>query len=283
MTPTQQTDPEQTLIDALAAAQQKLGASLPRLITSKPQVAMNAARHQLTGQGLFMPPSELERYLTIGALMVKDLEPVGMLEHQIAQRIIDATWRLNRANALETMSFNSRVATASRAFIEAHPEETDDDTILANSQALAFDKGCLDMFDKLSRYGGRIERALNLNLEQLRVRRRERIGKRGNQYDANTCGPYNWYSELADLARALVKAREEIQAKSVPEVTPLEPQPVPATDTEQSQLPKPLFCQKPVELVSPLTPETEETIRLGAQYGLLIGSEHILFSQLAAA
>jgi hypothetical protein len=284
MTATQATsDPEQTLTDALAAAQKKLGASLPRLITRKPQVAMNAAKHQLTGQALFMPPSELADYLSIGAEMVKELAPVGIIEHQFAQRIIDATWRLNRGTALETTAFNSRVATASSAIIEANPEESDA-TILANSQGQAFDKECVDIFDKLSRYGARIEKSLHFNLEQLRVRRESRIGKRGDQYDEKTCAAYAWYNELADLAYALVKAREEIQAKSVPpEVTPPEPPTVPATATEQSQLPKPLFCQMPIELVAPLIPETEKTIRLAAQHGLLIGSEHTLFTQPAAA
>jgi hypothetical protein len=276
MTATQATpDPEQTLTDALAAAQKTLGASLPRLITRKPQVAMNAAKHQLTGQALFMPPSELADYLSIGAQMVRELEPVGIIEHQFAQRIIDATWRLNRGIALETLAFNSRVAAASSAFIEAHPDESDA-TILANSQGQAFDKECVDIFDKLSRYGARIEKSLHFNLEQLRVRRESRIGKRGHQYDEKTCAAYAWYSELADLAHALVKAREEIQSKSVPpEVTPPEPQAVPATATEQSQLPKSLFCK--------LTPETEKTIRLAARHGLLIGSEHTLFTQPAAA
>jgi hypothetical protein len=235
---------------------------------------MNAAKHQLTGQALFMPPSELADYLSIGAEMVKELQPVGIIEHQFAQRIIDATWRLNRGIALETLAFNSRVAAASSAFIEAHPDESDA-TILANSQGQAFDKECVDIFDKLSRYGARIEKSLHFNLEQLRVRRESRIGKRGDQYDEKTCAAYAWYSELADLAFALVKAREEIETRSVPEVTPPEPQAVPATATEQSQLPKTLFCQ--------LTPETEKTIRLGAQHGLLIGSEHTLFTQLAAA
>jgi hypothetical protein len=276
MTATQATpDPEQTLTDALAAAQKTLGASLPRLITRKPQVAMNAAKHQLTGQALFMPPSELADYLSIGAQMVRELEPVGIIEHQFAQRIIDATWRLNRGIALETLAFNSRVAAASSAFIETNPGESDA-TILANSQGQAFDKECVDIFDKLSRYGARIEKSLHFNLEQLRVRRESRIGKRGHQYDEKTCAAYAWYSELADLAFALVKAREEIQSKSVPpEVTPPEPQAVPATATEQSQLPKSLFCK--------LTPETEKTIRLAARHGLLIGSEHTLFTQPAAA
>jgi hypothetical protein len=35
---------------------------------------------------------------------------------------------------------------------KSHLEETDDATILANSQAPAFGKGCLDTFAKLSRY-----------------------------------------------------------------------------------------------------------------------------------
>ena len=281
-THTETPDPEKNLTDALAAAQKKLGASLPRLITRKPQVAMNAAKHQLTGQGLFMPPSELFDYLFIGSEMVKELAPVGIIELQFAQRIIDATWRLNRGAALETIAFNSRVSTASRAIIEANPDESDAG-ILVNSQAQAFDKECVDIFDKLSRYGARIEKSLNFNLEQLRVRRNARISKRGDKYDERICPAYNWYRELAGLAQALVKAREEIQAKSVAEVAPPEPQAEPATASEQSQLPKSLFCQKPIELVAPLTPETEKTIRLAAQHGLLIGSEHTLFTQPAAA
>ena len=273
---------EQTLADALAAAQKKLGASLPRLITRKPQVAMNAVKHQLTAQALFMPPSELADYFTIASQMIRELEPVGIIEHQFAQRIIDATWRLDRGTALETIAFNSRVASASRAFIEANPEESDA-TILVNSQALAFDTGCMDIFDRLSRYGARIEKSLHSNLEHLRVRSNSRISKRGNQFNEKTCPAYNWYRDLADLANALVKAREEIQAKTAPEVTPPEPPAEPVTGSEQSQLPKTLFCQKPIELVSPLTPETEKTIRLGAQHGMLIGAEHALFTQLAAA
>ena len=279
-------DPEQNLTDALAAAQKTLGASLPRLITRKPQVAMNAAKHQLTSQALFMPPSELADYLSIGAQMVRELAPVGIIEHQFAQRVIDATWRINRATALETSAFNSRVVTASRAVIEANPDESDA-TILANSQAQAFDKECVDMFDKLSRYGARIEKSLNTTLAQLENRRETRIAKRGDQYDEKTCAAYAWYSELADLAYALVKAREEIEAKSVAlEVTPPEPPTESVTPSEKSQLPKTLFCKtpcQPIHLVAPLTPETEETLRLGAQHGLLIGSEHTLFTQPAAA
>ena len=275
-------DPEQTLTDALAAAQKTLGASLPRLITRKPQVAMNAAKHQLTSQALFMPPSELADYLSIGAQMVRELAPVGFIEHQFAQRVIDATWRLNRATALENSAFNSRVVTASRAVIEANPDESDA-VILANSQAQAFDKDCVDMFDKLSRYGARIEKSLNTNLAQLENRRETRIGKRGDQYDENECAAYNWYNKLADLAYALVAAREEIEAKSAPpEVTPVDPPTESVTDSEQSQLPKTLFCKMPIHLVAPLTPETEETLRLGAQHGLLIGSEHTLYTQRAA-
>jgi len=113
-----------------------------------------------------------------------------------------------------------------------------------------------------------------------------RISKRGDKYDERICPAYDWYRELAGLAQALVKAREEIQAKSVPEVTPPEPQAEPATASEQSQLPNPLFCKmpcQPIHLVAPLTPETVETLRHAAEHGLLIGSEHTLFTQPAAA
>jgi len=63
------------------------------------KVTLAAVKHQLTGRNLFMAPAELATYLTVGLQMVESMRPVGVVETQLMQRIIDTNWRLNRAAA----------------------------------------------------------------------------------------------------------------------------------------------------------------------------------------
>jgi hypothetical protein len=59
------------------------------------------SRHGLTGQVVVLPTEELAAYELFADAMLKDLQPLGFLETQIAQSITDDAWRLNRAKALE--------------------------------------------------------------------------------------------------------------------------------------------------------------------------------------
>jgi len=276
-----ESNPEQELLAALAASQKTLGSSI-RLVTQKPQVAMNATKHQLTGQCLFMPPEELSDYLDVGYQMIQDLQPMGMLEAQFAQRIIDANWRLNRAGALDGVAFNARLARASREFIANNPGETER-TTLVNSQAEACNKECVDLLEKIGRHSSRTQRDLLKTMSALQEMQAIRLRKRGNLYNIETCPVYAWYRKLSDLADRLVDAREEVRIKSIEQNTPVGASVEAVSDSEQTPSSGTLFCKKTLHLVTPLTPETEELIRDAARYGLLLDPELTLFTQRAAA
>ena len=273
--------PEQDLLAALAASQKTLGPT-PRLVTQKPQVAMNAIKHQMTGQYLFMPAKELAEYLDMGHQLIEELRPVGMLEAQFAQRIVDATWRLNRSGSLDCIAVNTRVAIASRRVIAANPGGSEE-SHLVNSQALAANKECVDLIEKLGRYSSRTQRDMEKTIAALNAMKSSRIHKRGDQYSVETCPVYAWYRKLSNLTDRLVEAREEVQKKSVEEVTPKPAPAEAASDSEQTTSPEPLIHQTTRRLVTPLTPETEEIIRQAACYGLLLEDELSLLPQKAAA
>jgi hypothetical protein len=180
---------------------------------------MNAIKHQMTGQYLFMPAKELAEYLDLGHQLIEELRPVGMLEAQFAQRIVDATWRLNRSGSLDCIAVNTRVAIASRRVIAANPGGSEE-SHLVNSQALAANKECVDLIEKLGRYSSRTQRDMEKTIAALNAMKSSRIHKRGDQYSVETCPVYAWYRKLSNLTDRLVEAREEVREKSVEEVTP---------------------------------------------------------------
>ena len=270
--------PEQNLVDGLRNSQTTLGHGIPRLFTQKPQIAMNAIKNQFTGQNLFMPPTELADDLRLGMDTLALLGPMGSNEIQIAQRLIDANWQLNRAMALGPIMLNARIAEASRSFNAAHPDESED-TILVNAQALAADKAYLDLAEKHSRTVKRMDRLLRNTRKDYNAFRGNRISKRGNQYNTETCPAYAWYKKLVDLADRLIEARQELKAK----ITPVAAVAETVTHPESTTSATPLFCEKTFLLVTPLTPEAAETFDVAREIGLLSSAELELLIQPNAA
>ena len=81
--------------------------------TSKPgkqRSSMNAMKHNLTGQSMILLEAETEAYNRMGAAMLIDLKPKSEPERQIAQKIIDSNFRLNRLPAIENNLFNFGLA-----------------------------------------------------------------------------------------------------------------------------------------------------------------------------
>jgi hypothetical protein len=72
--------------------------------TSKPgkqRSSMNAVKHNLSGQHLMLQDTELAAYNRMSASMLNDLNPKTEPEFQIAQKIVDINFRLNRLTAIE--------------------------------------------------------------------------------------------------------------------------------------------------------------------------------------
>jgi hypothetical protein len=74
----------------------------PKTAEGKQRSAMNAFKHGLTGQSLVLQPNEMEACNRLTASMLSDLKPKTEPERQLAQKIIDGNFRLNRLAAVET-------------------------------------------------------------------------------------------------------------------------------------------------------------------------------------
>ena len=73
----------------------------PRTEEGKAASSMNAVRHGLTAKTLLLPGEDQAAYDKLAAGMLQDLKPFGTLESEMATRIIDISWRLQRASRFE--------------------------------------------------------------------------------------------------------------------------------------------------------------------------------------
>jgi hypothetical protein len=73
----------------------------PKTEEGKKKSSLNAMRHGLTGQTIVMPHEDMQAYVAFRKDMEAHLQPANVLESQIAGRMIDLQWRLNRCVALE--------------------------------------------------------------------------------------------------------------------------------------------------------------------------------------
>jgi len=114
---------------------------------------MNAVKHNLSGQNLILQETELEAYNRMAASMFQDLNPKSEPERQIAQKIVDLNFRLNRLTAIENNLFSFGLT--------ANETDTDhDDRIeVMAAQTRAWTERA-SYFDTLGRYEQRLSRQL---------------------------------------------------------------------------------------------------------------------------
>src|ERR1700759_2748871 len=77
----------------------------PRTEECKRDSALNARRHNLTGQVTAMTDADRVMHDAFSASIVESLAPEGAMETQLAQRIATDSWRLNRMSAVEDNLF----------------------------------------------------------------------------------------------------------------------------------------------------------------------------------
>ncbi len=150
-----------------ANAQKSTGPITPE---GKQRAAMNACKHNLTGQDVVLLPGETEAYNRLTNALLLDLRPATELERQTVQKIIDAHFRLNRLAGVETNIFNF-------SLIENTTDTPHDDRVevmIAQTRAWI---NRADSFDLLGRYESRLARQVlkyTLEFERLRTARRFR-------------------------------------------------------------------------------------------------------------
>jgi hypothetical protein len=142
----------------------------PKTVEGKQRSAMNAFKHGLTGQSLMLQPNEMEAYNRLTATMLSDLKPKTEPERQLAQKIIDGHFRLNRLAAIENNMLNF-------GLIQYTTDTDHDDRVevmVAQTRALIEQANA---FDVLGRYETRLSRQLLKYIEEFKRTQKDRIAR----------------------------------------------------------------------------------------------------------
>ncbi len=144
----------------------------PRTEEGKQVAALNARRHNLTGQVTAMTEADRIMHDAFSASIVDNLAPEGAMETQLAQRIATDSWRLNRISAVEDNLFalghNSKCDEIETEDSEIHAALTAAKVFTAESKQLQL----------LTLYEQRINRNIQKNLAMLQALQAARLAKR---------------------------------------------------------------------------------------------------------
>jgi hypothetical protein len=125
----------------------------PKTPEGKKRSSLNAFKHGLSGNHLVMQTHEFAAYEQFTGKMLADLKPVTEPERQIAQKIIDLNFRINRITAIENNMLNFDMSDNSPDF------EEDEGIARMMGQARAWKKDA-QSFEILGRYEARLSRQL---------------------------------------------------------------------------------------------------------------------------
>src|SRR3984893_5482052 len=86
-----------------ANAQKSTG---PRTAAGKQRSSLNALRHGLTGHTIVLPTEDQSAYQRHSQAFLAEYQPQGATETQLVQSLLDTSWQLNRASAVETNHYS---------------------------------------------------------------------------------------------------------------------------------------------------------------------------------
>jgi hypothetical protein len=144
----------------------------PRTEEGKKVSALNARRHNLTGQVTAMTDADRLMHDAFSAAIVESLTPEGAVETQLAQRIATDSWRLNRISAVEDNLF------ALGHSAKSDEIETEDPEIHAALTAARVFTAESKQLQLLTLYEQRINRNIQKNLVMLQALQSARLAKR---------------------------------------------------------------------------------------------------------
>jgi hypothetical protein len=157
-----------------ANAQKSTG---PRTEAGKQRSKLNALRHGLTGQTIVLPTEDQSAYQRHSHSFLDEYHPKGATEAQLVQSLIDTTWRMNRAAAVETNLYSLGITEMEERIRANHPEAE-----AALAMALAFRENT-SAFANISIYGQRLARQFERTLAQLHQIQAERRKTEQRQLD----------------------------------------------------------------------------------------------------
>lgn len=198
---------------------------------AKERARFHAFRHGLTGQTVVLPWEDQKIYEAACREFFRDLKPEGVLENQLVQTIVDASWRLNRAAVLETNLF--ALAIESRAG-QIDTGDSRADIALAMAAALRDEERTLS---NMSMYCQRISRQRERAMEQLRGM--QSVRRSSGQLAQGAPLPHAAVHGF-DFSNSRAAARHASGLRLVPPAAHVSASPVPAgSDPEAAPAPQP--------------------------------------------
>src|SRR6202040_3793470 len=97
----------------------------PRTEAGKQRSKLNALRHGLTGQTIVLPTEDQSAYQRHSQSFLDECKPKGAIETQLVQSLLDTSWQLNRAAAVETNLFSLGITEMEDRIRANHPEAED--------------------------------------------------------------------------------------------------------------------------------------------------------------
>jgi hypothetical protein len=138
--------------------------------------ALNARRHNLTGQVTAMTDADRIMHDAFSASIVENLAPEGAMELQLAQRIATDSWRLNRISAVEDNLF--ALGHSAKSEETETPDSDNAAEIHAALTAAKVFQVESQQLQLLTLYEQRINRNLQKNLATLQALQTGRLAKR---------------------------------------------------------------------------------------------------------
>jgi hypothetical protein len=148
--------------------QNALRSTGPKTAAGKQRSSLNAFKHGLSSNHFAMQQHEFTAYEDLTERMLRDLKPVTEPEKQIAQKIVDLNFRLNRITAIENNMLNFDMGPNEPA------HEEDEGIARMMGQARAW-KQDAHAFEILGRYEARLSKQLlqyQTELERLKAVRK---------------------------------------------------------------------------------------------------------------
>ena len=134
----------------------------PKTITLDAQKPiLMGRRNPVTGHSVLMIEADAESHRKFIAEFVATLKPEGMIEIQLAQRLAQDTWRINRIHAVEENIFALGHSEPYAKIQSAHPE-----IHAATVQALTF-RNDPKLFSYLASYEQQLTKNFHLNFNLL--------------------------------------------------------------------------------------------------------------------
>jgi hypothetical protein len=148
----------------------------PRTPEGKAAVAQNAVQHGLLARQVVIKGEDPGEFELFRDRMLWELDPAGAVQTLLAERIVNLSWRLRRAEGLESAAFGvleanqiAQAMTRPAAQVPAGgvtPAEAGEESVLG--QVVVQDFGDAKVLDRLLGYERRIENSLYRTMGELR-------------------------------------------------------------------------------------------------------------------